>query len=633
MLDSVIQAAKNRSKKINKIEEIKKNLSPKEARQRLYELAQKGYESIEENDKKVFLKYFGLFDKNEFTPKKFMLRVRIPGGRLTPEQALALAQVAKKFGEDYIDLTTRMQVELRNIRIEEVPEIFDALEKVGITAYQTGIDNIRNIVTDPLDSIAMDNFLPSFEIIEQLQKLFLKKEEWIGTLPRKFNTSISGSLANRCNVYGHDCCFVLAIKDGVYGYNVYLGGKVGKIAKSADIFLKAEETADFFENLVTFYKEYGFRDNRNRNRLYYLIEAVGMENFKKALEEFSQKEFQKAGKRLCSMEHWDNTQGKVMLKNGTFALHSVVPGGIFSGTAMEKAAQIAAENGGELRISVEQNLYITNVKDPDSALKKEYFTIYKNVDSPFFNHLVACAGKNECSFGVIPNKPDAIELSEYLAKKFPLSDTKIRIYWSGCVKGCGIHEWGDIGFVGAKAKKGGKTLFGCDILLGGSQTKPKEARTIIKSLPLEDSKDLIEALIYEFYSYRKEENFEEFNERVFENFSSGAVAFLMGFNALLKRAEIEYRFTLHNKRAIGRFEPFEIFEFGNSIYRDLTSDKAYLELHNFQPVGSKKPEHPSTLNPKIPKEIGDIIYKMVHHDTKKRYQVFSEIIKEIKELL
>ncbi len=626
MLDLLKKAKEQRSKKVNKIELIKGKMSPKEAFERLFELSKKGYDALSSEDKSVFLKYFGLFDKNQFTPKRFMLRVRIPGGRLSVSQALALGEVARDFGKDYIDLTTRMQVELRFIKIEDVISIFEKLESVGITTYQTGIDNLRNIVTDPLDGLGFDNFIESFPILLRLQNLFLKKDEWIGTLPRKFNTSISGSVTNRCNAYGHDCCFVLAQKDGVYGFNVYLGGKVGKVAKDADIFLNVDEVEGFFENLINLFKEYGFRDNRNKNRLYFLIEAVGMENFRRALEEFGNRSLKRAGEALCKMEHFDNNQGKIQLKDGSFALHAIVPGGIFKGSDLIEAAKMAKESGGEIRLSVEQNLYITNIKETDKFLKKPFFEKYKNVNSPFFNNLVACAGKNECGFGVIPNKPDAMEMADFLSKEIDLKDAKIRFYWSACVKGCGIHEWGDIGFVGAKAKVDGKTEFGVDILMGGSLSKAKEANTVLKAVPLKIAKFLIKEIMIEFKENRtKNESFEDFYYRYLDSFSKGAIAFLMNFNYLLKKEGVDYRFSFRKYKGFGKMEFLEIFSFGVDIYKELTGEKPYLDIYNFSPLGLKKPSLPNKIAPSLPKSVSEIVYKMIHPNEKERYQVFSEI--------
>ena len=93
----------------------------------------------------------------------------------------------------------------------------------------------------------MDNILPSQEYLLKMQEIFLGKPEWIDKVPRKFNTALNGSFANRSNIFTHDLGFALAMKDGIYGYNVYLGGRVGNIAKNADIFVKPDEVVACFE--------------------------------------------------------------------------------------------------------------------------------------------------------------------------------------------------------------------------------------------------------------------------------------------------------------------------------------------------------------------------------------------------
>ena len=204
-----------RVKKVNKIEKIKELKSPKEAWDKLEKYAQDGYESIPDEDKKYFLKCFGIYDRPA-TPKKFMIKLRIPGGHLNSVQARAIGEVSREYGEDYIDLTTRCQVELRYLKIEDIPALLNKLKNVGIDSYQTGVDNIRNILNDPLDGMSFDNVLPSQKLLLKLQSTFLYDAEWISTLPRKFNTAITGSFSNRCNIFGHDCCFALAQTQPMY---------------------------------------------------------------------------------------------------------------------------------------------------------------------------------------------------------------------------------------------------------------------------------------------------------------------------------------------------------------------------------------------------------------------------------
>ncbi|MBK3332253.1 ferredoxin--nitrite reductase [Persephonella atlantica] len=633
-MEKLIKVSQERNKKLNKIEQLKQEHSPKEAWEKLEYYAQKGFSSIPEQDLNYFFKCFGVFYRPA-TPERFMLRVRIPGGRLNYQQAVKIGEVAKKYGNDYIDLTTRMQVELRYIRIEDLPTVLKELESVGITTFQTGVDNFRNIVQDPLDGLSFDNVIETWDILQKLQSIFLKKEEWICKLPRKFNISICGSFSNRCNVYGHDACFVLAEKDGIFGFNVFLGGKVGAVAKPADVFLLGEEVPPFFEALGRVFKKYGFRDSRNKNRLKYMIDAVGMEEIIKAVEIEGGREYQKAGITQTPVQGGDKT-GKVQLKDGTFALHMVVPSGIFSGTAMIQAADVSKEFGsGELRLTVEQNLYVVGIPEESigKALSQPVFQQYKNRHSVFFSDLIACAGTEHCPFGVIPNKPDAIQMAEYLTKQFPHLEGKIRMYWSACQKGCGIHGLGDIGFVGVKFRKDGKPVTGVDIHFGGTITKEsEEGRLLIKSVPLEEAKFLVEELIAEYSRLKKDkETFEEFYSRVLSRVSKEAVRFLMRFNRLLKDAGIDARVEL-NDMVIGcSTEEEEIFGFGFQLYRKLSGKSPYSRNNILEIYDEPKPENLKKLSPDVPNWLSDVVMKMIDKNPERRFKVFTEIDSYIKE--
>jgi len=171
------KALEARSKKLNKVEGTKALKSPMEVHAKLEEIAAAGYEGLAKEDSAYFLKCFGLFDKGE----DFMLRVRVPAGQLTALQARRIGEVAKKYGNDYIDITTRMQVELRYLKIEDIAKVLTELQEVGISTFQTGVDNPRNIVTDPLDGIAYDNIIECMPLIEQLQDVFGEKECSIAT--------------------------------------------------------------------------------------------------------------------------------------------------------------------------------------------------------------------------------------------------------------------------------------------------------------------------------------------------------------------------------------------------------------------------------------------------------------------
>ena len=627
-----LEAINARHSKINKIEKLKETRNYEEAWEALQRYAKEGYDAIDKEDMSYFLKTFGIFDRPA-TPGKFMLRVRIPGGRLTMEQAIRLGELSRDYGEDAMDLTTRMQVQLRYLRIEDLPAVLEGLEAVGITTWQTGVDNFRNIVTDPLDGLAFDNLIECAPLIEAMQSLWLKQPEYINVLPRKFNSAISGSLANRCNLFAHDICFALANKEGEYGFNLYLGGKVGAIAERADIFVTPDELMELYKAVIDTYIQYGFRDSRNRNRLHYLIKEAGMEAFVAAVKETAGRDFDSAGETLVKTPRTEEADGRIRLKDGSWALHVVVPSGIFHGTSMIEAAKNAEKHGsGTLNISTTQNLFLLGVPTEkiDAALAEAPYDRYRNVNTPYFNQLVACAGSDLCPYGVIPNKADAIEMAEKLGERVPLpADASIRMHWSGCVKGCGVHELGDIGFVGCKVKVDGESAYGVHIQLGGKSTaSQEEAYTILKSVPLTQATDYVSRLAQAYRDLRrKRESFEGFESRVLRRYSKGALGFLLHWNVRIALPKGWEALAIRENWEAGE-ERNEIFLLGLEIYKVLAGKSAYQGIHHYDPIEKTPAEALHRLNPSVDKDLSEVVMKMIA-PSEKRYEVFTEVLADL----
>jgi len=634
------KALEARSKKVNKVETTKALKSPMDVYERLEEIAKGGYENLSSEDASYFLKCFGLFDKGE----DFMLRVRIPGGQLNFEQATRIGEVAQQYGNDYIDLTTRMQVELRYIKIEDIATVLKALREVGISTFQTGVDNPRNIVTDPLDGIAYDNILESMPLVEKLQEIFLEKPEWISALPRKFNTGVLGSLSNSCNIFGHDCNFVLAQKDGIFGYNIYLGARVGVQAQDADFFVTAEEAPLFYRALLEVFKRYGYRDNRNKNRLVFLLNDVGIEHFVEAVKKEAGTDFSSGGITMVQSQYIALGANKVLLKNGTFAYKVIVPSGIFSGTDMIEAAQTAQKFGnGDIRLSYDQNFHIINV--PQEKIEAfEQSTIiakYAQYNNLYFKDMIACAGTQTCSFGVIPNKPDAIEMAHFLNSEVPISNATIRMNWSACPKGCGVHGIADIGFEGCRAKDDeGNKVDGVHLFIGGKITREaKEAHTLHKALPIAEAKHHVKYLLKTYAAHKKKnETYEAFDDRYLSrNYSFQALSFFTKINYILnEKLGLDLMLELDREPKSSRREEYEIFNFGLKLYKLLTGEKRFEAVDGLSPVLVKprsiKPDTVTKLNPKVPLKLSEIIYQMTHEKKSERPAVFSEILVALKEV-
>ena len=634
------KALEARSKKVNKIETTKALKDPMDVYAKLEEIALGGYDNLSKEDSAYFLKCFGLFDKGE----DFMLRIRVPAGQLTNQQALRIGEVAKKYANDYIDISTRMQIVLRYIKIENIANVLKELEDAGLTTFQTAVDNTRNTVSDPLDGLAYDSVIETKPIIDILEQKMIHNPEWISTLPRKFNTGILGSLSNSCNIFGHDCCFVLAQKDGIFGFNVYLGARVGIQAKDADTFVKADEVPLFYETLLKIFKRYGYRDNRNKNRLHFLLQDVGIDNFIDAIKKEAGVEFATAGVTMVQSQNIALGSDKVLGRNGLFNYKIIVPSGIFSGTDMVASANVAKEYGdGNIRLTYDQNLYIVNVsKDNLPKLEdSEVVKRYAKFNNLYFRDMIACAGTHTCSFGVIPNKPDAIEMAHYLNSEIAIENANVRMNWSACPKGCGVHGIADIGFEGCKAKlSDGTRVDGVHIFIGGKMTKEaKEAHILHKAIPITEAKYHVKYLLKTYANYKlRAESYEAFDDRFLScNYTFQALAFFTKINYILnEKLGLDIMLELDEEPKSSKREEYELFTFGLKLFKLLTGEKRFESVDGLMPTllrpKSIKRDSVHKMNPKVPLKLSEIVYNMTHEKKSERASVFSELLVALKEV-
>ncbi len=491
--DILKKHVKARPQRINKVEEYKRAKHPFERNlmESLINWAEDGdWQKVPEEDREIGLKWYGVFYRKA-TPGYFMVRVRITHGKLSSEQALVLAHLSKKFGKNDVDITSRQQIQLRWIELKDLPKVLEAIEAVGLTTLQTGMDNIRNITGDPLSGLVEESFIDTLPIARRITEVFLGKKQH-ADLPRKFNLALLGSKHDCINCRFNDLCFSLAVKDGKLGFNVYGGGKIGsggpEPALDLNIFLLPYEAVEVSKTVFELYSDMGNREDRNKNRFYFLIKELGIEGLKKELERRLLRRLQEKGEDL--VEKWGEREGIIRQRNGLYAVSMIVPGGIFTGEDLEAVAYLSRKYGsGELRLSVYQNVYIVNVPEENLSelLSHPIFEKYPISTSPYFTNLIACQGSRTCAFGVIENKPDALKLASYLSQQLP-TERPIRMHWSGCAKGCGQHGAGDLGFVGTKMKEKGEVLLAVDVFVRGRK---------ISTVPLSDLNEYVKKMIME----------------------------------------------------------------------------------------------------------------------------------------
>jgi ferredoxin-nitrite reductase len=240
-----------------------------------------------------------------------------------------------------------------------------------------------------------------------------------------------------------------------------------------------------------------------------------MEAFVDAIKQTSQIEYLSEGEVLAKDEYSLDESGEFDL-DGQKAIHFSIPSGVFKGSDLKRAGELSKSVDGSIRLSVEQSLYIITEK-VDEVKSSELFKEYSKYHNTYFNHQIACAGTATCAFGVIPNKPDAIKMAEYLQQEVPIVGAKVRMYWSACPKGCGIHGVADIGFEGCIVKdENGEKQDGVHIFIGGKATsKVAEAKVYAKAVPLTKAKYIVKELMEKYRDERLEsESFESFESRV-----------------------------------------------------------------------------------------------------------------------
>jgi ferredoxin-nitrite reductase len=202
---------------LNKFEKFKAEKDGLAIKSEIETFAALGWEGMNEIDREHRLKWVGVFFR-PVTPGKFMMRLRMPNGILSSSQMSVLAEVVQRYGDDgCADITTRQNIQLRGIRIEDLPDIFNRFHAVGLTTIQSGMDNVRNITGDPVAGLDADELYDTRELVQQIQDMLTNKGEGnpeFSNLPRKFNIAIAGGRDNSVHAEINDLAFVPAFQEG-----------------------------------------------------------------------------------------------------------------------------------------------------------------------------------------------------------------------------------------------------------------------------------------------------------------------------------------------------------------------------------------------------------------------------------
>ncbi len=486
--------------KLNKIERLKAQLKPYDF---FPEIGIIDLTNLTE-EQRFYLRNFGIYN-HKLSPDTFMLRVRIAAGRITTDKLSEIRSVAERYQLRMI-LTMRAQIELHGLEASNVLEVWKKLEGAGLTTWQTLTDNFRNIVTDPLDGESEANRIEAYPLIKEMESLFLKNPDYVGTLPRKFNTAICGSASSSHSFFGNDLYFALAQKGERIGFNLYLGGKNSAMAQDADIFAERDEVTALFEAVIQTYLHYGLRGTRSKTRLFHMLQSIGMRGFKTHLQSYYPNALQQAGILLTEKQ---TSRVFTPLKEGNYAFCYRSRFGEISSEELSALCDYATAKKLSIRIGVDQNLYLFGLEKPEAPFAKRS-------DPP---RLSVCAGSRYCSLSLFDMKEEASMLPLDRLEKLGIS-----VGYSGCLKGCGRHQHADIGLIGLRTAVYGPTQKSARLFLGGQYTDGKAtARLILMAVPLHGINDMIHVILDEF-EQSGYLDFEAFSKHILNHFSTDFLA-------------------------------------------------------------------------------------------------------------
>jgi ferredoxin-nitrite reductase len=481
----------------NKFERLKSEKDGLALKFELEEFARVGWEAMDETDREHRLKWLGVFFR-PVTPGRFMMRLRVPSGIITSNQLRVLGDIIQRYGDEgCADLTTRQSIQLRGIRIEDLPEIFRKMAAVGLTSMQSAMDNVRNITGSPVAGLEAGELYDTREMIQELQDRIISKGEGnpeFSNLPRKFNIAIAGCRDNSVHAEINDLAFVPAFKDDVFGFNVLVGGffsgKRCDAAMPMNVWVAPEEVVEFSLSILRLFRDSGLRANRMKARLMFLIDEWGIEKFRAEAERvYGKTLLTAAAKDEIEWEKRDHIGVYPQKQAGLNYVGLHIPVGHLKATDFFELARLAEVYGtSELRVTVEQNAILPNVADAKLAMLLSEPALQKFQVNPgnLTRTVVSCTGAKFCNFAMIETKQYAVSVIDTVEAQVDVPKP-VRIHWTGCPNSCGQPQVADIGLMGAKVRKDGQTVEAVDIFMGGTVGKDaKLGEKVMKGVPLSD---------------------------------------------------------------------------------------------------------------------------------------------------
>jgi ferredoxin-nitrite reductase len=466
-------------KKLSDQEKFKREQHPFDTYERLKDHAAKGeYPKPPDNFR---WRFFGLFYVAP-NQNSYMCRLRIPNGILKAAQFAGVADLAERHGGGYAHVTTRANLQIREIKAGDAVAVIEAIQDLGLCSRGSGADNIRNVTGTPTAGIDPQELIDTRPFAREWHFHILNDRSLYG-LPRKFNVAFDGAgtiaVLEDTNDIGFQAVQVnegFGLTPGVW-FKLCLGGITGHhdFARDTGVLVQPKDASKVADAVVRLFIEHGDRTDRTKARLKYVLDAMGIEKFVGLLEEKLGRKFDRAAPgALAPRPAFDRTAHigvHAQKQAGLNWIGVVVPVGRMSVAQMHGLAAIARELGdGDLRLTVWQNLLISGVSTERLAEAQERIealglAIHTNA---IRSGLVACTGNTGCKFAASDTKRHAEEIARWCETRVAL-DTPVNIHLTGCHHSCAQHFVSEIGLLACKVQvnEDDDPLEGYHILVGG----------------------------------------------------------------------------------------------------------------------------------------------------------------------
>lgn len=469
---------------------------------------------------------FGLFYVAP-AQNSFMLRCRIPAGELMAAQLKGLADIADEFGDGQAAITTRSNIQIRQIAPRHLVNVLTRLQALGLTSRGSGVDNVRNITASPTAGFDPQELIDPRPFAHALHHYILNHRD-LYNLPRKFNVAFDGGgsvdTVSGTNDLGFTAVQVaeqlagesfrkgitLAVEPGVY-FRVELAGITGhqQLARDAGILIKPAELVAVAVAMIRVFAENGDRTDRKKARLKYLIDRWGLPKFLDATQQklafpLVNVPLEKCRRRPPPLPHGHIGVYRQKQKGKNY-IGVVIPVGVMSSRQMRRLADLAAHYGsGQLRLTPWQNLLIPDIPDGFvETVKRQLVRLGFHYEAAHVaGGLVACTGNTGCKFSATNTKAHALMLAAHLAKTVKL-DQPLNIHLTGCPNSCAQHYIGDIGLQGVKVNVAGESVEGYHVVLGGGVgDRAAIGREIFRGISFAEVPRLLERILKEYLERR-----------------------------------------------------------------------------------------------------------------------------------